>query len=105
MEMATAISIIALAVTAVNVLVTLVLTIRRDAGSIRPVLVFIYKDEGWHVENVGNGPALDVIFHRLFNDSPTQSVRLPALGKGSLFCFTFCSPRLKADLCRYLSRR
>jgi hypothetical protein len=43
-------------VLSVNFVVTLMLTIRRDVASIRPVLVFTYRAEGWHVENLGNGP-------------------------------------------------
>ncbi len=70
-------------------IVTLILTIRRDAGAIRPVLVFTYRQEGWHVENLGNGPALDVIFHRLVGESVTQAVRLPALARGSSLALHF----------------
>ncbi|MBA2782107.1 MAG: hypothetical protein H0T74_04180 [Rubrobacteraceae bacterium] len=83
------VSILALVLSVINFVVTLILTIRRDVGTIRPVLVFTYKAEGWHVENLGNGPALDVIFHRLAGESVTQNVRLPALTKGAEFCVHF----------------
>lgn len=82
-------SIVALALTLINFVVTLVLTLRRDVGAIRPVLVFTYKDEGWNIENLGNGPALDLIFHRQSGQAVTQSVRLPALAKGTSFCLHF----------------
>ena len=48
---------LALVLSVINFVVTLVLTIRRDVAAIRPVLVFTYRGEGWHVENLGNGPA------------------------------------------------
>ncbi len=76
------VSIIAVTVAFTSFVVTLVLTIRRDHGAIRPVLVFTYRQDGWHVENLGNGPALDVIFHRVSAESATQTVRLPSLAKG-----------------------
>ena len=84
-----AISIVAVALSLVTFVVTLVLTLRRDVGAIRPVLVFTYRAEGWHLENLGNGPALDLIFHRQSGQSVTQSVRLPALAKGAAFCLHF----------------
>lgn len=78
-----AVSVIALVLGIANFLVTLRLTMRRDIGAIRPVLVFIYKTEGWHIENIGNGPALDVIFHWLSGATNLQNVRLPILAKSS----------------------
>ena len=83
------VSILALVLSVTNFVVTLVLTIKRDIGAIRPVLVFTYKSEGWHVENIGNGPALDVVFHRLSGELVTQNVRLPTLAKGAEFCLHF----------------
>jgi hypothetical protein len=82
-DLATTIGATALGLSIINFIVTLLLTLRRDVGAIRPVLVFTYRKEGWHVENTGNGPALDVIFHRLKGHSVTQNVRLPALRKGA----------------------
>jgi hypothetical protein len=83
------VSIVALGLSLINFVATLMLTLRRDISAIRPVLVFTYRPEGWHVENLGNGPALDLMFHRLSGDSVTQSVRRPALGKGAEFCLHF----------------
>jgi hypothetical protein len=39
-------------------------------SAIRPILVFTYRAEGWHIENLGNGPALDLIIDCLANQSP-----------------------------------
>ena len=83
------VGIVALVLSVINFVVTLVLTMRRDITAMRPVLVFTYRAEGWHVENLGNGPALDLMFHRLSGESVTQNVRLPALGKGAAFCLHF----------------
>ena len=83
------VSVIALVLSLVNFVVTLVLTLRRDDGAIRPVHVFTYRREGWQVENLGNGPALDLVFHRLLGESVTQNVRLPALGTGAAFPLHF----------------
>lgn len=84
------VSVVALVLSLINFIVTLALTRRRDINAIRPVLVFTYRSEGgWHVENLGNGPALDLIFHRLSGESITQNVRLPALGKGTDFGLKF----------------
>jgi hypothetical protein len=38
---------------------------------------------------LGNGPALDLIFHRRTGEAITQSVRLPALAKGTSLCLHF----------------
>jgi hypothetical protein len=84
-------SIAALAVSLVSFVVTLFLTIRRDAVALRPMLIFTYRATGWHVDNVGNGPALDVIFtRRRGKDISTDThVRLPALPKGAEFLLHF----------------
>jgi hypothetical protein len=88
--LSTVLSIAALALSVTNFIVTLMLTIRRDIGAIRPVLVFTYRSRvGWHIENIGNGPALDVVFNRLYRESVTQNVRLPTLAKGSEFFLHF----------------
>jgi hypothetical protein len=83
------ISSVAFVLSLINFVVTLLLTLRRDIGAVRPVLVFTYRRDGWHVENVGNGPALDVVFHRKSGDAVTQSVRLPALARGGELCLHF----------------
>jgi hypothetical protein len=83
------VSIIALVLTVITFVVTLRLTIRRDITSMRPVLVFTYRAESWHVENLGNGPGLNLMFHRLLGGTVTHNVRLPALGKGAIFCLHF----------------
>jgi hypothetical protein len=82
-------SIVALVLASINFVVTLLLTLRRDVGAIRPVIVFTYRPEGWHIENLGNGPALDLMFHRRTGETITQSVRLPALAKGTSMCLHF----------------
>ena len=77
------IAIVALLLSVFNIIVTLRFTHRRDVTALRPILVFTYREEGWHAENVGNGPALDIIFHRVADGTVSQNVRLPTLAKGS----------------------
>jgi hypothetical protein len=59
---------------------------RTELRVVRPVLVFVYKEEGWYVSNVGNGPALDIVVaqqipHRQWE----KAVRIPPLGKDREF--------------------
>jgi hypothetical protein len=71
------------AVTAtVSILVTIWYTRRTALRNMRPVLVFVYQEDGWHVQNVGYGPALDVIFARKPREGEWYDpVRLPPLAK------------------------
>lgn len=86
-------SIVAFVISVLGFATTLALTARRDIIALKPMLVFTYRDDGWHIENVGNGPALDVIFTRRadmngsLNDD--EHTRLPALAKGALFLLRF----------------
>lgn len=44
-------SVVAFALSVTSFIVTLVLTLKRDIGAIRPVVFFTYRSEvGWHVE-------------------------------------------------------
>lgn len=52
------------------------------ARSRRPVLVFEYADDGWHLENVGNGPAINICL--AFRGDETlwkYPLRIPPLAK------------------------
>jgi hypothetical protein len=80
--MAIVISALALGLSAASFFVTLLLTLRRDALGIMPVLAFTYREAGWFIENVGNGPALDVVFRRVDSTHHVQHVRLPTIAKG-----------------------
>jgi hypothetical protein len=69
------------------------LALRR---SVKPVLVFSHEGQGkddksvWHVENVGNGPAINVILAgRNVERQWKQSLILPALATGSRFRLTW----------------
>lgn len=71
---------------AVTATVSIILTIwnhRLSAlRSMRPVLVIVYREDGWYIQNVGYGPALDVIFARKRRDGKWfDPVRLPPLTK------------------------
>jgi hypothetical protein len=91
-ELKDLLGVVAFVMSLVNFAVTLRLTKRRDVVAIRPMLVFTYREEGWHIENVGNGPALDVIFTRLGRETGAPSVihvRLPTLAKGACSLLKF----------------
>jgi hypothetical protein len=53
--------------------VALLLSARRDVAGTRPTLVFVYGpmrsadsvEGGWAIENICNGPVLDVVFTRV----------------------------------------
>jgi len=58
-------------------------TLQGAQSSIRPVLVFVWEDTGWHISNVGSGAALDVVVAQSDNTTDwTKPVRLPPLGVG-----------------------
>ena len=60
---------------------------RAAIASIRPILVFLYDNQrGWHVRNVGDGPALNVnIAKRQPGGSWSQPVRVPPIDSGDFF--------------------
>jgi hypothetical protein len=59
---------------------------RTDLRVVRPVLVFVYKEEGWYVSNVGNGPALDIVVaQQVPRRQWEKAVRIPPLGKDREF--------------------
>ena len=60
-------------------------------SSIRPVVVFAYDpDEGWHVTNVGTGPALNVIIAQRRQQQWFSPVRVPPLLKEGSFKLSWC---------------
>jgi hypothetical protein len=74
----------------INFAVTMRLTRSRDTLAVKPMLVFTYTNDGWHIENLGNGPALDVIFTRFAEEtSAGRHVRLPTLAKGARLLLHF----------------
>jgi hypothetical protein len=90
MPITTVLTVISIVLSITSFVVTLILTIKRDKDAIRPVLVFTYRTGlGWHIENIGNGPALDVVFHRMYAGVLTQNVRLPTMAKSSEFLLHF----------------
>ena len=51
--------------------------------NLRPVLVFVYDKQGWFVNNVGTGPALDVFVAQKGREEESwrSFVRLPPISK------------------------
>jgi hypothetical protein len=57
-------------------------------SSVMPVLVFVHDKEGqWAVQNIGNGPALNVVMtSKIADDRPwSNPVRLPPLARDARF--------------------
>ena|ERR1043165_383217 len=48
-------------VAAVALLASAFFNRRTELRVVRPVLVVVYRRDGWYLVNVGNGPALDVV--------------------------------------------
>lgn len=57
----TAISIIALVISIISIAVSYYLSRRARRTSVAPVLIFSVRDNKWQLQNVGNGPALNVL--------------------------------------------
>jgi hypothetical protein len=52
----------------------------------QPVLVLEYADDGWHVENVGNGPAIDILLAFRGDKTPWKCpLRIPPLAKDAKY--------------------
>lgn len=83
----TVISTIALVVAVISFALPFWHTWRSHKSEIRPILVFLYdKEKGWHIRNVGGGPALNVLIVR--RRSPKEwldPVRVPPISNGDLF--------------------
>ncbi|HEU0295495.1 MAG TPA: hypothetical protein VFR47_22340 [Anaerolineales bacterium] len=69
-----------------------ILNNRRSAiTGIKPVLVFVYnKDKGWILQNIGNGPAMNIIVaQKKINGKWFDPVRIPPISKSTEFVLTW----------------
>jgi hypothetical protein len=73
-------------------LMTTILTFRLNfKASVRPVLIFEYvPQEGWHLKNVGQGPALNVIVVQQGPSEWFHPVRVPPLSKDAKTKLVWC---------------
>lgn len=116
MELKDLLGVVAFVLSLSNFVFILRLTKQRDIVALKPMLVFAYREEGWYIENVGNGPAFDVIFTRLPRDVGELldfHVRLPTIAKGGSLLLRFAREDSKriflatytdVDGRRYMSR-
>ena len=60
---------------------------RSERLGMQPTLVFEYSQQkGWHVRNVGNGPALNPVVSLSWDEANwEQPVRIPSVAQGSAF--------------------
>lgn len=61
-------------------------SLKSSRASIRPILAVVYTKTGWHLKNIGNGPALNI----LVAQKPIQGrwirpVRVPPIPSGGNF--------------------
>lgn len=80
----TTISIIALIVAILSFVLPFWHSWRSHKAEIRPILVFLYDmEKGWHIRNVGDGPALNVlVVRRQLQGQWLEPVRVPPVSSG-----------------------
>ena len=55
---------------------------------VKPALVFVYSESGWEIQNIGAGPALNIIFAKSDPRVPhvwKEPVRIPPLKKDGTY--------------------
>ncbi len=67
-----AISVVAVVVAIVSLATSIVLARRTEIRGRKPVLLLEYSEDGWHIENVGNGPAIDILLAFRGDDTSTR---------------------------------
>ena len=66
------------------IVITFWLARRQEAVGIRPVLIFVYDGSiGWKLQNVGSGPALNVLVAQKKSEHWFNPVRVPPVAAGS----------------------
>ena len=81
-------SVTALVVSVVSFVISYRLSQQSAVSSVMPVLAFVYEKEGqWAIQNLGNGPALNVVIASKMTDDRLWSnpFRLPPLAKDGRF--------------------
>jgi hypothetical protein len=69
---------------------------------VKPVLVIVYRESGWQVKNIGNGPALDVIVaERPEGGTWAHPMRVPPLAKDAELDLVLDDPNVKWIGARY----
>jgi hypothetical protein len=88
MKLTDLLSIVAIVISTISFLLSFWLNIKSARSDIRPVLAFVYNGEsGWHLRNVGSGPALNVTVAQknVKNREWFNPVRVPPLEEESRF--------------------
>lgn len=79
-------SIAAVIISVVSLTWTIISSQRTEVRSRRPVIVFEYANEGWCVENVGNGPAIEILLAFRGDETPWKyPIRIPPLAQGARY--------------------
>jgi hypothetical protein len=87
-----AISVVAVLVSLTALAISFFASRRTAIAGSRPVLVFEYDaSSGWHVRNIGNGAALDVVVaQKIIEGDWIAPVRIPPLRKYGEFILSWC---------------
>ena len=81
-----AVSISAIIIAAISLFTSIFFSRRSEIRARRPVLIFEYSEDGWHVENVGNGPAIDILLAFRGDNTPWKCpLRIPPLARESKY--------------------
>jgi len=82
----------ALVISLCSLVYTVMNNSRDQIASVRPAIVFVYSgDSGWQIQNIGSGPALNVIISQNEGSSEANTgnwvkpVRIPPLKKDGFF--------------------
>ena len=87
MELKDWLSIGAFIVSVISLTISILNNRRSAITGIKPVLAFVYdKDKGWIIQNIGNGPAMNIIVaQKQVNGAWFNPVRIPPISKGAEF--------------------
>jgi len=101
MVITNAISILALLLSVLTFVVSQRMTRLNSRLSYTPVLVFVYAGRSWHLQNVGNGPALNVVVaskRDLLDEEWVHPTRIPPIATGGDFLLSWLDDEATAAL-------
>lgn len=79
-------SLVAVFIATLSLVFSMLFAKRTEVRSRQPVLVFEYSDDGWYLENVGNGPAINIcLAFRGDNTAWKYPLRIPPLAKDAKY--------------------
>ena len=97
LELKLSLSAFAIVVSLVSLFASLMIAKWNSRASIKPVVVMVFEDGGhWRIQNVGNGPALNLVVAIKQEDGEWQNpVRVPPLSKDGDFLLQWQEDKVK----------